>query len=107
MTNAQFPTPLAPLEPLLSDPEVQEIMVDAPDKVLVQRGNQIVETEVKFASAEALRAAIDAALALGGSAFKPGETICDTTLTDGTRVLGVLSPTAVSGPYMILRKFFT
>ncbi|MCB9134853.1 MAG: CpaF family protein [Anaerolineales bacterium] len=107
MIPSQSPNPLAPLEPLLSDPDVQEIMVDASDKVLVERHNQIVETDVKFASAEALRAAIDAALALGGAAFQPGETVCDTTLTDGTRVLGVLPPTAVSGPYMILRKFFT
>ncbi len=107
MTPSQFPNPLAPLEPLLSDPEVNEIMVDAPDRVLVQRREKIVETEVKFASVEALRAAMDAALALGGAAFKPGETVCDTQLLDGTRVLGVLPPTAVGSPYLILRKFFT
>ena len=107
MNTPQFPNPLAPLEPLLSDPDVNEIMVDAPDRVLVQRNEQIVETEVKFASVEALRAAIDAALALGGAAFKSGETVCDTQLSDGTRILGVLPPTAVGSPYLILRKFFT
>ncbi len=106
MTPSQFPNPLAPLEPLLSDPEVNEIMVDAPDRVLVQRREKIIETEVKFASVEALRAAMDAALALGGAAFKPGETVCDTQLLDGTRVLGVLPPTAVGSPYMVLRKRF-
>lgn len=107
MTTQKFPNPLAPLEPLLTDPDVHEIMVDAPDRVFVQRKEQIEETDVKFASVEALRAAIDAALALGGAAFKSGETVCDTTLSDGTRVLGVLPPTAVSTPYLILRKYFT
>lgn len=107
MTPSQFPNALAPLESLLTDPDVHEIMVDAPDRVLVQRKEKIVETEVKFTSVEALRAAIDAALALGGAAFKPGETVCDAQLSDGTRVLGVLPPTAVGGPYLILRKFFT
>ncbi|NUM46676.1 MAG: Flp pilus assembly complex ATPase component TadA, partial [Anaerolineales bacterium] len=107
MTTSQFPNPLSPLEPLLADQDVNEIMVDAPDRVLVQRREKIVETEVKFASVEALRAAMDAALALGGAAFKPGETVCDTQLSDGTRVLGVLPPTAVGSPYLVVRKFFT
>jgi len=107
MNTPQFPNPLAPLESFLTHPDVHEIMVDAPDRVLVQRKEKIVETDVKFASVEALRAAIDAALALGGAAFKSGETVCDTQLSDGTRVLGVLPPTAVGSPYLILRKFFT
>jgi pilus assembly protein CpaF len=106
-TQQKFPNPLAPLDPLLTDPDIHEIMVDAPDRVLVQRKEEIEETEVKFGSVEDLRAAIDAALALGGAAFKPGETVCDTTLSDGTRVLGVLPPTAVGNPYLILRKYFT
>ncbi|GAB4581057.1 MAG: hypothetical protein Fur0022_38020 [Anaerolineales bacterium] len=106
-TPNPFPNPLEPLEPLLTDPEVNEIMVDAFDRVLVQRKEKIVETDVKFASIEALRAAIDAALALGGAAFKPGQTVCEAQLSDGTRILGVLPPTAVGSPYLILRKFFT
>lgn len=98
---------LAPLEPLLSDPEVQEILVDAADRVLVERRGKLEESGVTFASPEAVRAAIEAALALGGVAFEPGQTVADARLSDGSRVLGVLPPTAVGGPYLVLRKFYT
>lgn len=101
------PDPLAALEPLLTDPEVQEILVDAPDRVLVERRGQLELTSVRFPDAEAVRAAIEAALAVGGAAFAPGQTVADARLADGTRVLGVLPPTAVGGPYLVLRKFFT
>jgi pilus assembly protein CpaF len=98
---------LAPLEPLLADPEVQEILVDAPDRVLVERGGRLETSAVTFESPEAVRSALEAALALGGAAFEPGQTVADTRLADGTRVLGVLPPTAVGGPYLVLRKFYT
>jgi pilus assembly protein CpaF len=100
-------TALAPLEPILQDGSVSEIMIDGPDRVLVERKGRIEDTSVKFASAEALRAAIDAALALGGEAFAPGQTVCDARLSDGSRILAVLPPTAPDGPYLVLRKFFT
>jgi len=107
MTTNAIPTALKPLESLLADPNVLEIMVDAPGRVLAQIGGKIEETGVKFDSPEALRAAVDSVLSLGGAAFQPGETVCHTQLEDGTRVLGVLPPTAVGGPYLIVRKFFT
>ena len=96
--------PLAPLAPLLQDPDVLEIMVDGPERVIVERKGKLEETGVKFGSEKALRAAIDAALALGGVKFGAGETIADARLPDDSRVLGVLPPTAVNGPYLVLRK---
>src|SRR5574341_348891 len=77
---------LAPLEPLLSDPSVIEIMVDRPDRVLIERQGQLLESGVRFASSDDLRAAIDAALALGGVKFGPGQTIAEARLPDDSRV---------------------
>ncbi len=107
MTTQTSSDPLAALEPLLQDPAVVEIMIDSPERVLVERHGRLEEAGVRLASAEALRALVDAVLALGGEAFRPGQTVCDTRLEDGTRVLAVLPPTAVGGPYLVLRKFYT
>jgi len=95
---------LTPLETLLQDPEVTEIMVDRVDRVLVDRRGELVQTEVKFESPAALRAAIDAALALGGVTFEPNQAIAYARLPDDSRVMAVLPPVAVDGPYLVLRK---
>lgn len=101
------PSPLALLEPLLQDPAVTEIMIDGPDRILVERqGPTVEDSGLKFPSEAALRAAIDAVLALGGAGFQSGQTICDTRLADNSRALAVLPPTAVNGPYLVLRKVF-
>lgn len=107
MDEKMIQAALAPLEPLLSDPDVQEILVDAPDRVLVERRGQLEVSGITFNSPDAVRAAIEAALFLGGTTFAPGQTVADARLSDGSRVLGVLPPTAVGGPYLVLRKFFT
>jgi pilus assembly protein CpaF len=99
-------TALAPLEPLLTDPSVTEIMVDRIDRVLCVRAGQVQETGIRFESIEDLRAAIDAALALGGVKFEPGQTIAEARLSDDSRVLAALPPTAVDGPYLVVRKIY-
>ena len=104
MANNNLSPALSPLEPLLSDESITEIMVDAPGRVIVERKGKLVDAGIKFDSPEALRAAMDAALALGGVSFKPGQTVADARLADGSRILGVLPPTAVSGPYLVIRK---
>lgn len=96
---------LAPLEPLLADETVTEIMIDAPDRVLVERKGKVEEAGIAFASVEALRATIDAVLALGGVVIQPDQTIAEARLADGTRVLAVLPPTAANNsPYLVVRK---
>jgi pilus assembly protein CpaF len=57
---------LGPLALLYNDPEVNEILVDAYDKVIVDRKGKLVDGKVKFTSPEALRAVIDDIFALGG-----------------------------------------
>lgn len=106
MSQTFLPPALALLEPILLDDKVTEIMIDAPDRVLVERRGQLEDTGVNFGSFEALRAAIDACLAMGGAAFKAGQTVCDTRLADGTRILAILPPTAVNSPCLVMRKFY-
>ena len=106
MSTETSQTALAPLAPLLSDPAVTEIMVDRLDRVLIVRDGELQAVDLRFASEEALRAAIDAALALGNVKFAPGQTIAEARLSDDSRVLAVLPPTAVDGPYLVMRKIF-
>jgi pilus assembly protein CpaF len=104
MTEKDLLTALGPLAALYDDPAVLEIMVDAPERVLVERQGKLEDAGVRFASPEDLRKVIDAVLALAGVQFYPEQTIADARLADGTRVLVVLPPTAVEGPYVVMRK---
>ncbi len=98
--------PLALLEPFLQDEAVSEILIDSPDRVLVERNRQLIDSGVKFTSAAELRETINAVLALCNEKFEAGQTVADAGLPDGSRVLAVLPPTAVDGPYLVIRKFF-
>jgi len=96
-------TALGPLGSLYADPDVLEIMVDSPDRVLFERQGTLEDAGIRFDSPEALRTVIDATLALCGVKLEPGQTIADTRLSDA-RLLVVLPPTAPQGPYMVIRK---
>jgi len=95
---------LGPLAPLYQDPEVTEIMVDACDKIIVDRKGKLVDAGVAFDSPEALRAAIDATLALGGVRLGPQQTSGHIRFPDASRCLAVIPPTAINGPYWVIRK---
>lgn len=107
MTEQPRPAALALLKPLLNDSAVTEIMVDRPERVFVVRSGQLQEAVSQFASREDLRAAIDAALALGG-VNSAGQTLAEARLPDDTRVLATCLPpkTTVDGPCLMVRKVF-
>lgn len=96
---------LGPLAPLYKDPEVSEIMVDAPQRVYVEHRGNFEDSQLTFDSPAALRAVIDAILASGGIALGPERTSGHVRLPDGSRFLGVIPPTATDGPYLVIRKF--
>jgi pilus assembly protein CpaF len=107
MSNSNFPNLLGPLAPLQVEPDIMEIVVDAPNRVYIVRSataGTLVEAGVKFDSAEALRAVIDAALALGGIKLSPEQTTGEVRLPDGSRLVAVVPPTAVDGPCLVIRK---
>lgn len=96
---------LGPLEPLLRDPAVDEVMVNGPGAVWVERGGRIEPTDVGFAGEAELRHAIERILAPLGRRVDEAEPLCDARLPDGSRVNVVVSPLALDGPVLTIRRF--
>ncbi|HEV2812456.1 MAG TPA: CpaF family protein, partial [Solirubrobacteraceae bacterium] len=96
---------LGPLEPLLADPAVEEIMVSGPGRVWVERGGRVEETAVAFGSEAELRHAIERILAPLGRRVDEAEPLCDARLPDGSRVNVVIPPLALDGPSLTIRRF--
>ena len=96
---------LGPLEQLLADPAVTEVMVNGADAVYVERGGRIQPTEVRFASEGALRDAIERILAPVGRRVDELSPMADARLADGSRVNVVIPPLSVDGPVLSIRRF--
>ena len=96
---------LGPLEDLLADPEVEEVMVNGPAEVYVERGGRIERTDVSFESERALRDAIERILAPLGRRVDELSPMADARLADGSRVNVVIPPLAVDGPALSIRRF--
>jgi pilus assembly protein CpaF len=96
---------LGPLEDLLADPDVEEVMVNGPSRVYVERGGRIEPTAVAFADEEELRNAIERILAPLGRRVDELSPMVDARLADGSRVNVVIPPLAVDGPALSIRRF--
>jgi pilus assembly protein CpaF len=96
---------LGPLEVLLADPAVEEVMVNGPDRVFVERGGRIEATDVAFADEEELRNAIERILAPLGRRVDELSPMVDARLADGSRVNVVIPPLAIDGPTVSIRRF--
>jgi pilus assembly protein CpaF len=96
---------LGPLEPLLRDPAVEEVMVIGAGAVWVERAGRLEATDVRFASAAELRDAVERILAPLGRRVDEAEPLCDARLPDGSRVNVVIPPLAPDGPIVTLRRF--
>jgi pilus assembly protein CpaF len=96
---------LGPLEPLLADPAVDEIMVSGAGRVWVERGGRVEETAACFGSDAELRHAIERILAPLGRRVDEAEPLCDARLPDGSRVNVVIPPLALDGPSLTIRRF--
>ncbi len=96
---------LGPLEELLADPAVEEVMVNGPDAVFVERGGRLESTDVSFAGEEELRNTIERILAPLGRRVDELSPMVDARLADGSRVNVVVPPLAVDGPALSIRRF--
>ena len=96
---------LGPLEVLLADPAVEEVMVNGPGCVYVEREGQIEATDVAFADEEELRNAIERILAPLGRRVDELSPMVDARLADGSRVNVVIPPLALDGPAVSIRRF--
>jgi pilus assembly protein CpaF len=96
---------LGPLEPLLRDPAVDEVMVNGAGTVWVEREGRLEATDVCFASTAELRDAVERILAPAGRRVDEAEPLCDARLPDGSRVNVVIPPLAPDGPIVTVRRF--
>jgi pilus assembly protein CpaF len=96
---------LGPLEPLLADPSVDEVMVSGTNPVWVERAGRLEVTGVRFEREADLRDAIERILAPLGRRADEAEPLCDARLPDGSRVNVVLPPLALDGPALTIRRF--
>ncbi len=97
---------LGPLAEPFQDEAVDEIMVDAPDQIYVTRHGQIEDLAIVFDSPEALREMVNQVLALAGVSLSEEETTADIRLADDSRFVVAVTPSAVNGPYVMIRKPF-
>jgi pilus assembly protein CpaF len=98
-------TGLGPLEPLLADKAVDEVMVNGPGDVWVERGGRLERTAIRFGGEGELMHSIERILAPLGRRVDEASPVCDARLADGSRVNVVIPPLALSGPCLTIRKF--
>jgi pilus assembly protein CpaF len=96
---------LGPLEELIADPAVEEVMVNGPASVYVERGGRIEETAIGFADEDELRNAIERILAPLGRRVDELSPMVDARLADGSRVNVVIPPLAIDGAAVSIRRF--
>ena len=96
---------LGPLEDLLADDGVSEIMVNGPDKVYVERGGKLVLSDCQFTDDASVVAVIERIVSPLGRRIDESQPYVDARLPDGSRVNAIVAPLALSGPTVTIRKF--
>ncbi len=96
---------LGPLETLLKDPDISEIMINGPAQVYVERRGRIEPSALTFDSSEHLMQIIDRIVSTIGRRVDESSPMVDARLRDGSRVNVIIPPLALSGPTMTIRRF--
>lgn len=94
-----------PVEPLLDDPSVSEIMVNRFDQIYVERHGKLVETSHRFTGEPQLRRVIERIVSRVGRRIDESSPLVDARLEDGSRVNAIIPPLAVNGSSLTIRKF--
>lgn len=98
---------LGPLEPLLADPTISDILVNSPRQVYVERRGQLELTSVTFRDNAHLLRIIDKIVSQVGRRVDESTPMVDARLSDGSRVNAIIPPLALDGPSMSIRRFST
>jgi pilus assembly protein CpaF len=96
---------LGPLEPLLADDSVTDIMVNGPNQVYVERGGKLELTDVKFRDNAHVMNVATRIVSQVGRRVDESTPLCDARLMDGSRVNIIIPPLAIDGPSISIRKF--
>jgi pilus assembly protein CpaF len=94
-----------PLERLLSDPSISEIMVNGPHEIWIERQGRLSETTLRFTDASHLRRIITKMVGQVGRRIDESSPLVDARLPDGSRVNAIIPPLSLSGPLLTIRKF--
>jgi len=96
---------LGPLEPLLKDPTITDVLINTHKMVYVERRGRLERTEVRFQDTRHLLRIINKIVAAVGRRVDESQPMVDARLADGSRVNAIIPPLAVDGPLVSIRKF--
>jgi pilus assembly protein CpaF len=96
---------LGPIQPLLDDPSINEIMVNGPNRVYVERKGRLQPAPIRFEDDDHVRRIIDRIILPLGRRIDAEWPLVDARLPDGSRVNAIIPPVAIDGPSITIRKF--
>ena len=94
-----------PLEPLMNDPEISDVLVNGPDRVFVERNGRLQQTPIQFADEHHLMRLIHRLVGRAGRRIDEVSPMVDAKLPDGSRLNAVIPPLALKGPTISIRRF--
>jgi pilus assembly protein CpaF len=98
-------TGFGPIQPLLDDPDVSEVMVNGPKKIFVEKGGKVSKTGITFDDDDHVERIIDRIILPLGRRVDADSPTVDARLPDGSRVNAVIRPVSIDGPCITIRKF--
>src|SRR5690349_5629313 len=96
---------LGPIEPLMQDPEVSDVLVNTFKQVYIERHGKLETTDVRFQDDKHLLQVIDRIVSAVGRRIDDSQPMVDARLPDGSRVNAIIRPLALDGPHLSIRKF--
>ncbi len=94
-----------PIDPLLNDPDITEVMANGPYDIYFEKSGKIVKSDVRFVDEIHLRRIIDKIVGQIGRRVDEATPMVDARLPDGSRVNAIIHPLAIGGPFLTIRKF--
>ena len=96
---------LGPIQPLIEDPDISDVMVNTWKSVFIERNGKIEKTDVRFQDDRHLLQVIDRIVSAVGRRIDDSSPMVDARLPDGSRVNAIIKPLAIDGPHLSIRKF--
>jgi pilus assembly protein CpaF len=96
---------LGPLEPLLADPMISDILVNSYSSIYIERRGKLEKTNISFKDDEHLRRVIERIVSTVGRRIDEAQPMVDARLPDGSRVNAIIPPLALDGPVLSIRRF--
>ncbi|HZH30128.1 MAG TPA: CpaF family protein [Pyrinomonadaceae bacterium] len=96
---------LGPLEPLLADPTISDILVNSPQNIYIERRGKLERTSVTFKDDEHLMRVIERIVSSVGRRIDESSPMVDARLSDGSRVNAIIPPLSLDGPVLSIRRF--